>query len=77
MAQKPTMKLKPLTPEEKEQNAIRAFMQKREQIATGILYNICGNGIGNALSAEYIGKTAVKIADEFLQALYGKKEEDE
>ena len=71
------MKLKPLTEEERQQDAIRAFMQKREQIATGVLYNLCGNGIINTLSTQFIAESAVKIADAFLEALYGKKETEE
>lgn len=77
MAQNPKLKLKPLTPEEKEQNAIRAFMQKREQIATGVLYNLCGGIAGKSYAPKDVATTAVEIADEFLQALYGKKETEE
>ena len=35
--------MKPLTAEEREQQAARMYMQKRESIAPGCLFNLCRN----------------------------------
>lgn len=72
---KPTMK--PLTAEEKQEQAARAYMQKRESIATGVLFNLMHNpNITTEADATAIVDVAIEVADRMIEKLYFVKEEE-
>lgn len=62
---------KPLTPEERKEQATRAYMQKRESIATGVLFNLMHNEVATKSStAEDIVDFAIEVADKMIEKLY-------
>ena len=69
--------MQPLTPEERKEQATRAFLQKRESIATGVLFNLMHNpGLFNAdVTPESTAELALEIADKMIEKLYFTKEE--
>lgn len=76
--------MKPLTAEERQEQAARMYMQKRESITTGVLFNMMHNSnvLKGGVTPEEIAEFAVKTADAVLEKLYftaseEKKEEEE
>ena len=70
--------MKPLTPEERQEQAARLYMQKRESIATGVLFNMMHNpAILDSNNAESIAEIAVEIADKMIEKLYFTPKEEE
>lgn len=68
---------KPMTPEERKEQATRAYLQKRESIATGILFNLMHNPEllkSDEFTPEGIAEAAVNIADRFIEKLFFTKE---
>lgn len=63
--------MKPMTPEERKEAAARAYMQKKESIATGVLFNMMHNPeiIAGSNSKE-IAQKAIEIADAMIEKLY-------
>jgi hypothetical protein len=62
---------KPMTPEERQEAAARAYAQKRESIATGVLFNLMHNE--DALrnnNAEELATLAIEVADKMIEKLY-------
>ena len=68
--------MKPLTPEERQEQATRMYMQKRESIASGVLFNMMHNPAVTDMSAEEIAETSINIADKFIEKLYFTPKED-
>ena len=69
--------MKPLTPEERQEQAARLYMQKRESIATGVLFNMMHNpAIMESCSAEDIATKAIEVADAMIEKLYFTKEKE-
>jgi hypothetical protein len=70
--------MKPLTPEERQEQAARLYMQKRESIATGVLFNMMHNStILESCSAEEIASKAIEVADAVIEKLYFTSKEEE
>ena len=70
--------MKPLTPEERQEQAARMYMQKRESIATGVLFNLMHNStILESCSAEDIATKAIEVADAVIEKLYFTPKEEE
>jgi hypothetical protein len=69
--------MKPLTPEERKEQATRAYLQKRESIATGVLFNLMHNPelFKAEISPEETANVAIEIADKMIEKLYFTKEE--
>lgn len=68
--------MKPLTTEEREQQAARMYMQKRESIATGCLFNLCRNPrTTEDSSLEALVEAAIVMADKMIEKLYFNNEE--
>lgn len=64
---------KPLTPEEKRQQAMRLAAQKYEALFTGLLFNMTQNPAFDPSSEEQCGKVvqnAKKMTDTAMDALY-------
>jgi hypothetical protein len=54
------------------------YMQKRESIATGVLFNMMHNStILESCSAEDIATKAIEVADAVIEQLYFSKKEEE
>ena len=70
--------MKPLTPEERKEQAARAYMQKRESIATGVLFNMMQNNnvLNEGAAPEDVAEYAIKVADAMIEKLYFTKEEE-
>lgn len=74
--------MKPMTPEERKEQAARAYMQKRESIATGVLFNLMHNqnlldgGEVTDLDVAAIADFAIGVADKFIEKLYFSKDEE-
>lgn len=70
--------MKPMTPEERKEQATRAYLQKRESIASGILFNLCRNPRTTEDSdLEALVEAAVIMADKLIEKLYFTKEDKE
>lgn len=71
--------IKPLTEEEKQQQAARVWMQKRESIATGVLFNLMHNTYLSEASekTDQIATFAIEIADKMIEKLYFQNGENE
>lgn len=69
----------PLTPEEQQEKIIRFLSQKRESIATGVLYNVLHNPeiLKADVTPESLAEYAVEIADKMIEVLYPLKEDSE
>lgn len=68
--------MKPLTPEERKEQATRAYLQKRESIATGVLFNLCRNPhTTDDSNLEALVEASVIMADKLIEKLYFTKEE--
>lgn len=71
--------MKPMTPEERKEQATRAYLQKRESIASGILFNLMHNPEllkSDDFTPEGVADAAIKIADRFIEKLFFTKEEE-
>ena len=69
--------MKPLTPEERQEQAARMYMQKRESIASGVLFNMMHNEtLLQNFNAEGLASLSIEVADAFIEKLYFKKEEE-
>ena len=71
--------MKPLTPEERQEQAARMYMQKRESIATGVLFNLMHNPelLKADVTPESIAELAIEIADKMIEKLYFTQKEEE
>ena len=69
---------KPLTAEERQEQAARMYMQKRESIATGVLFNLMHNVelIKSEATPEAVADYAVMVADKLIEKLYFTKAEE-
>lgn len=68
----------PMTPEERKEQAAKAFVMKREQIATGILFNLCQNpSTTTDSSLEALVDAAIIMADRLIEKLYFTPKENE
>ena len=70
--------MKPLTAEERQEQAARMYMQKRESIATGVLFNLLHNPelLKSELDPERVADVALEIADKMIEKLYFTPKED-
>lgn len=69
--------MQPMSPEERREQATRAYLQKRESIATGVLFNLCRNPRTTEESnLEALVEAAVIMADKMIEKLYFTKEEE-
>lgn len=69
--------MKPLTAEEKQEQAARLYMQKRESIATGVLFNLCRNPHTTEDSnLEALVEASIAMADKMIEKLYFSTKED-
>ena len=78
--------MKPMSPEERKEQATRAYLQKRESIATGVLFNLMHNPClfegdhcyttTEDLSPDAIADFAIKVSDALIEKLYFVKEEE-
>lgn len=60
-----------LTEEEKKQQILRFLSQKRESIATGVLFNLCGSGKISPLDVpEELAHFSVAVADSMMKELF-------
>lgn len=73
-----TRVMTPMTPEERQEAAARAYAQKRESIATGILFNMMHNPelFKADISPEETANVAIEIADKMIEKLYFSKEQE-
>jgi hypothetical protein len=63
--------MKPMTQEERKEAAARAYMQKKESIATGVLFNMMHNEtLLQNFNAEGLVGLAIEIADAMIEKLY-------
>lgn len=71
--------MKPLTAEEREQQAARMYLQKRESITTGVLFNALHNPeILKAMPMpEELADYAIELADKVIEKLYFTPKEEE
>lgn len=71
--------MKPLTAEERQEQAARLYMQKRESIATGALFNMMHNSnvFASEVAPEQLADAAIKIADAVIEKLYFTPKEEE
>ena len=71
--------MKPLTAEERQEQAARMYMQKRESIATGVLFNLMHNPelLKADVTPESIAELAIEIADKMIEKLYFTQKEEE
>ena len=67
----------PMTPEQRKEQATRAYLQKRESIATGVLFNLMhnpylfsGDAATEDLGADEVADFAIKVADKLIEKLY-------
>ena len=70
--------MQPMSPEERREQATRAYLQKRESIATGVLFNLMHNPelFKADVTPEATAELAVEIADKMIEKLYFTKEEE-
>ena len=70
--------MKPLTAEERQEQAARMYMQKRESIASGVLFNMMHNAeiFKTEVTPEEIADIAIKVADALIEKLYFTPKED-
>ena len=69
--------MKPLTAEERQEQAARMYMQKRESIASGVLFNMMHNEtLLQNFNAEGLATLAIETADAFIEKLYFTPKED-
>ena len=69
--------MKPMTPEERKEQAARAYMQKRESIASGVLFNMMHNEtLLQNFDAEGLATLSVEVADAFIKKLYFSEDEE-
>lgn len=66
---KPAPAPKPLTEEEKKMQVARFISQKRESIATGVLFNAVNSGMCDKSPAD-LAKWTIEVADAMIQELY-------
>ena len=71
--------MKPLTPEERQEQAARLYMQKRESIATGVLFNLMHNPelLKADVTPESTAELAIELADKMIEKLYFTQKEEE
>lgn len=69
--------MKPLTAEERQEEAARMYMQKRESIASGVLFNMMHNETFlQNFNVEGLAGLAIEVADAFIEKLYFTPKED-
>lgn len=67
----------PLTPEERQEQAARMYMQKRESIATGVLFNLMHNpNVTSNADASALVDVAIEVADKMIEKLYFTNKEE-
>jgi hypothetical protein len=65
--------MQPLTPEERQEQALRMYAQKRESIATGVLFNMMHNPEmlkSDDFTPEGVVDAAIIMADKMIEKLY-------
>lgn len=74
---KPAVSREP-SAEEIRQQQIRAFIQRRESLAQGILFNALHNPslVPMSVKSEDLAKWSVELAEALLDALYKERKED-
>lgn len=73
-----TRVMTPMTPEERQEAAARAYAQKRESIATGVLFNLCRNPhTTDDTNLEALVEAAIIMADKMIEKLYFTPSEKE
>lgn len=74
---KPAVSREP-SAEEIRQQQIRAFIQRRESFAQGILFNALHNPslVPMSVKSEDLAKWSVELAEALLDALYKERKED-
>lgn len=65
----------PLTEEEKKMQVARFISQKRESIATGVLFNAVNSGMCDKSPAD-LAKWTIEVADAMIQELYNIPKDD-
>lgn len=66
--------MKPLTPEEKKEQLMRAFIQKKASLAEGVLFNLMQNpSLETYCRGVNPAHVANDIADEFMKVVYGQE----
>ena len=65
-----------LSAEQKKEMAARAFVQKRNSIAEGIIFNSCRDTYINDEVGIRIVDAAIKMADRYMEKAYGLKAEE-
>ena len=66
------------TPEEKQEQALRAFVQERKMLIQGIAFNLAGNSsflYGGETTPQQFAEYAVTAADEVLKKQYTRDEQ--
>lgn len=66
-----------MTEEQKKEMAARAYVQKRNSIAEGIIFNACRDTYINDEVGIKIVDAAIKMADHYMEKAYGLKAEEE
>lgn len=69
-----------LTPEERNEQALRAFMQERKMLIQGIAFNLAGNPAiakDGAVNPHTFAEFAISATDAIMERLYGKAEQGE
>lgn len=65
---------RPLTEEEKKEQMMRAFMQKKASIAEGVLFNLMQNPSLETICPQKSPATfANEVAEDFMEIVYGHK----
>lgn len=60
-----------LTPEQREEQVKRAYLQKKAALAEGILFNLCQNpNVNSFCLGESVVKVANEMAEEFMKVVY-------
>ena len=64
-----------LTQEEKQEQALRAFVQERKMLIQGIAFNLVSNPSIKDMSPEWVAGFVVETADEILKKQYTREEQ--
>ena len=73
-----TIEMQPMTPEQRQEQAARMYMQKRESIATGVLFNLMHNpNVTSNADASSLVEVAIEVADKMIEKLYFTNKEND
>ena len=68
--------MKAMTPEQRQEQAAMAYLQKKENIATGVLMNLCHNAnVTTNAEALALVDLSLEMADKFIEKLYFTKKD--